>query len=132
MIDQVTKMAAHGGSGMVLPARNPAYAFGSVAASAPVLIVGAVVVLGVFLVVADGLVSRFGVPVLLPALVAGGTIGNTLDRLRLGAVRDFLVLPWAIINVADIAVAAGVIGLAITLATRAPKLRAQQLSPAAR
>jgi lipoprotein signal peptidase len=25
------------------------------------------------------------------ALVAGGTIGNTLDRIRLGSVLDFLV-----------------------------------------
>lgn len=132
VIDQVSKMtAAHAGTGMVAPARNPAYAFGSVAASAPVLIIGAIVVLGLFLVVADRLVARFGVPVILPALVAGGTIGNTLDRVRLGSVRDFLVVPGAIINLADVAVAAGLVGLVITLAMRAPKLRTQ-LSPAAR
>ena len=89
------------------------------------LIVGAVLVLGAFLVVADALASRFGISVFLPALVAGGTIGNTLDRIRLGSVRDFLVTPWAIINLADVAVAVGVVGLAIALASRVPRLRTE-------
>ena len=89
-------------------------------------------VLAAFLVVADLLAVRFGISIVMPALVAGGTIGNTLDRIRLGSVRDFLVLPWAIVNVADIAVAVGVIGLAIALATRVPQLRTQQLAPTAR
>ena len=68
----------------------------------------------------------------MPALVAGGTVGNTLDRIRFGSVRDFLVTPWAIVNLADVAVAAGVIGLAITLAARVPQLRTQQLASTAR
>jgi lipoprotein signal peptidase len=33
--------------------------------------------------------------------------------------------PWPIINVADIAVAVGVIGVAVTLAVRVPRLRLQ-------
>jgi len=124
LVDQVTKlMAAHGGIGFV--PRNPDYAFGIVGGSATLLIVGAVGVLGAFLVVAQTLATRFGISMMLPALVAGGTLGNTLDRLRLGSVRDFMVTPWAIINVADVAVAAGVIGLAIALAAQAPRLRLQ-------
>ena len=58
------------------------------------------------------------------ALVASGA-GNVIDRVRLGSVRDFLVVPGAIINVADLAVAAGVVGLAIALAVRVPRLRMQ-------
>ena len=43
VVDQVTKvLAAHGGSGVVLPERNPAYAFGIVGGPAPVLIIGSV------------------------------------------------------------------------------------------
>ena len=120
LIDQVTKLVAVRGTGNVW--RNPSYAFGIVGGSATVLIAGAVGVLGAFLVVARALATRFGVSVLLPALVAGGTLGNTLDRLRLGSVRDFMVTPWAIINVADLAVAVGVVGLAIALAVRVPRL----------
>src|SRR5436190_1593075 len=125
LIDQLTKLMAVHDTGFI--PRNPSYAFGIVGGSATVLIVGAVGVLGVFLVVARALATRFGVSVLLPALVAGGTLGNTLDRLRLGAVRDFMATPWAIINVADLAVAAGVIGLAIAVAVRVPRLRMQPL-----
>jgi signal peptidase II len=132
-VDQGSKiLAAHGGLGGALPERNPAYAFGIVGGSAPMLILGAFAVLGAFLVVADLLAVRFGVSIVMPALVAGGTVGNTLDRIRLGSVRDFLVLPWAIVNLADVAVAAGLIGLVIALATRAPQLRTQQLATTAR
>jgi len=126
LIDQVTKLiAVHGGTGNVW--RNPDYAFGIVGGSATLLISGAVGVLGAFLVVAGTLATRFGISMVFPALVAGGALGNTLDRLRLGSVRDFMVTPWAIINVADLAVAAGVIGITIAVAVRAPRLRAELL-----
>jgi signal peptidase II len=132
VIDQTTKMAAaHGAPAGFVP-RNPAYAFGIVGGSAPMLILGAVLVLGAFLVIADALAVRFGISVLMPALVAGGTIGNTLDRVRLGSVRDFLVTPWAIVNFADFAVALGIVGLAILLAAQAPKLRTQPFATTAR
>jgi lipoprotein signal peptidase len=131
-VDQGSKiLAAHGGLG-ALPERNPAYAFGIVGGSAPMLILGAFAVLGAFLVIADLLAVRLGVSIVMPALVAGGTIGNTLDRIRLGSVRDFLVLPGAIVNFADVAVAAGIIGLALTLAARVPQLRTQHLVSTAR
>jgi signal peptidase II len=131
-VDQVTKiLASHDAAGGFVP-RNPAYAFGIVGGSAPTLIVGAVLVLGAFLVVADVLAVRFGISIVMPALVAGGTIGNTLDRIRLGSVRDFLVTPWAIVNLADFAVAVGLIGLVIALASRAPQLRTKQFATTAR
>ena len=131
VIDQVTKVAAsHGGSAMVLPARNPSYALGIVGGPAPLLIVGSAVVLVAFLVMVDGLASRFEISAFLPALVAGGMIGNTLDRIRFGAARDFLVTPWAIVNLADFAVAIGILGIAFTLAARVPRLRVELRSAA--
>ncbi len=44
------------------------------------------------------------------ALVAGGTLGNLVDRVRDGAVTDFvhLHLRWPIFNVADVALGIGV------------------------
>jgi lipoprotein signal peptidase len=56
---------------------------------------------------------------------------RTSNRIRLGSVRDFLATPWAIVNLADLAVAAGLIGLVIALAAREPKLRTR-LTPTAR
>ena len=45
-------------------------------------------------------------------LLAGGALGNVIDRIRAGAVTDFLKLPsWPAFNVADIAITFGVLGL---------------------
>lgn len=56
---------------------------------------------------------------LLVALIVGGAIGNTIDRLRYGAVADFLNMsccgyenPYSF-NVADIAIFVGAIGLVL-------------------
>ena len=61
-------------------------------------------------------------------LIAGGSLGNILDRLRQGAVTDFLDLHWRgwhwpTFNLADVAIVAGVgVLLAhISLETRQPK-----------
>jgi signal peptidase II len=45
-------------------------------------------------------------------LLAGGAIGNLIDRLREREVTDFLDLPgWPAFNVADVAITAGVVAL---------------------
>jgi signal peptidase II len=45
-------------------------------------------------------------------LIAGGAVGNLLDRLRYGAVTDFVKLPlWPAFNVADAAITVGVLVL---------------------
>ena len=49
-------------------------------------------------------------------LLLGGALGNIIDRVRDGAVTDFLKLPhWPAFNVADIAVTVGVILLVFVL-----------------
>jgi signal peptidase II len=124
LIDQATKMVAtRDPSSIVVPARNPGYALGIVGGPAPMLIAGSIVALCTFVIMVKALASRFDIPIVTSALVAGGVIGNTLDRIRFGSVRDFLVIPGAIINVADIAVAAGIVGVVVTLAARVPRMR---------
>ena len=52
-------------------------------------------------------------------LLLGGALGNIIDRLRDGAVTDFLKLPhWPQFNVADIAVTLGVLSLFFVLDDR--------------
>jgi signal peptidase II len=47
-------------------------------------------------------------------LIAGGAIGNLADRIRLGAVTDFIDLPrWPNFNLADISITVGVVVLAL-------------------
>ena len=121
-IDQLAKTAApHLHVGFVLPAHNPEYAFGTVGGSALALIVGSVAVLGLFLAVIGRLAVVIGVSPGLPALIAGGMLGNLLDRIRFGSVRDFLVVPGGIVNLADLAVAAGLIALVVMLVTHIPR-----------
>lgn len=50
------------------------------------------------------------------ALVAGGTVGNLIDRVVLGGVTDFFDLGWfPVFNVADIALDVGVVLIVIWL-----------------
>jgi signal peptidase II len=53
------------------------------------------------------------------ALLAGGAVGNLIDRIRLGAVVDYLDLHiWPVFNVADLAVTTGAALLMISLVAR--------------
>ena len=48
------------------------------------------------------------------ALILGGTLGNLIDRLRLGYVVDYIDFRiWPAFNVADSALCVGVIGLVV-------------------
>ena len=56
---------------------------------------------------------------LLLGLVWGGSVGNLIDRLRTGAVIDFIDLRvWPVFNVADIAITVGFVALATRLLLR--------------
>jgi signal peptidase II len=49
-------------------------------------------------------------------LLAGGALGNVVDRVRDGAVTDFLDPPlWPAFNVADVAITIGVAALALSV-----------------
>lgn len=52
-------------------------------------------------------------------LLAGGAIANLADRLRAGAVIDFIDFPaWPAFNLADVAIVVGATCLALVLLTR--------------
>ena len=121
-VDQVTKARVRatierGDEDPILPAlklvhvRNEGIAFGIAAggqALVVVLISVALVALAVFFA------THLRTPgIWLPTgLLAGGAIGNVVDRVRDGAVTDFLKLPaWPAFNVADLAITVGVLAL---------------------
>ncbi len=53
------------------------------------------------------------------ALLAGGAVGNLIDRLRLGAVVDYIDFHiWPVFNVADLAVTTGAALLVFSLVAR--------------
>jgi signal peptidase II len=119
VVDQSTKLwAGAAGPAGVQVAHNPRYALGVLGGSVPVLIIGTIVVLAVFGAVIVPLAYRVGLPAWIPGLVLGGALSNMIDRVRFGAVRDFIATRWAIINVADLFVIAGVLILPSLLAIR--------------
>jgi len=64
-------------------------------------------------------------------LIAGGAIGNAIDRAVYGAVADFVSLHaygyyWYVFNVADAAIVAGVIGLLYDAMFASHKIDAKQ------
>jgi signal peptidase II len=90
--------------------RNKGVAFGLGGAISVVLIGATVVVLVGLLVymVASG--RDHGLVWLPAALLVGGALGNLADRVRDGAVTDFIDLPlWPTFNLADVAIVLGVL-----------------------
>ena len=52
-------------------------------------------------------------------LLVGGAVGNIVDRIRDGAVTDFLKIPaWPAFNLADVAITLGVVALVLVLERR--------------
>ena len=124
LVDQTAKSAAaRAHAGMITPARNPGYALGVLGGPAPLLILGTVLVLGVFLAVIGRWAVQVGISPLIPAVIAGGMVANTIDRIRFGAVRDFLATGWLIIDVADLVVLGGIVALVAALGLRVRQLR---------
>ena len=109
VIDLATKTAAELGllSGdLFLPTKNPALALGVANPSnAIALACGIAVVVLVALAWArtsGNLAGDVGL-----GLLVGGCLGNLVDRAANGAVRDFLVGPFIVFNVADVAIVLG-------------------------
>ncbi len=92
---------------------NEGVAFGLAGGSGAPLVVVTLVALGVVLYLFSRHPTRSGMWIA-TGLLAGGAIGNLADRVRLGAVTDFVELPhWPPFNLADMAITAGVILLVL-------------------
>jgi signal peptidase II len=90
--------------------RNKGVAFG-LGDDISAVVVGATVVVLLALLVFLASRSRTGWLIWLPAaLLIGGALGNLADRVRDGAVTDFIDLPlWPTFNVADVSIVVGVL-----------------------
>lgn len=97
---------------------NPAGAFGFFASSRLFLIASALLVLVAMLAGYRYIEGLGRMDRLALALVWGGTLGNFIDRVRLGVVVDFIDLDfwplkaWPVFNLADMAITVGVVILA--------------------
>ena len=126
VLDQLTKKLARDGitpgtEDPILPGlklvnvRNDGVAFGlDVGGATLIIVLIALALLGLVLYFARHTAKPL---IWLPTgLLIGGAIGNIFDRIRDGAVTDFLKIPaWPAFNVADIAITLGVIALVYVL-----------------
>lgn len=125
-LDQITKALVRGSLGLgatrqLLPGvtlvhtTNSGVAFSLLSGSAVTVTALALVVLAVLAFY----FARHGSQPLLwlaTGLIAGGALGNLIDRLRVGAVTDFIKLPdWPAFNVADSAITLGVVALVLLI-----------------
>jgi signal peptidase II len=131
-VDQVSKAVVrsslatghHTGSFLgfrIAHAKNTGVAFGFLGGGGALVIAVTVLALGLVLVWfwrsphSPGLWLAAG-------LIAGGALGNLIDRIRLGSVTDFIDAPlWPTFNVADMAITIGAV--IIVLVTLAPTER---------
>ena len=111
-----TSLVSRGDRSEILPflhienVRNKGVAFG-VGGDISAVFIGATIVLLLgflaFLAVRGGNGWRVWLPA---ALLVGGALGNLADRVRDGAVTDFISLPlWPTFNLADVAITVGVL-----------------------
>ncbi len=122
ILDQVTKALVRNGievgeEDSILPAvtlvhvRNTGVAFGAFSGGGIIVVVLVVLALSALLYY---FVTHIDKPLIwLPTgMLLGGSIGNIIDRVRDGAVTDFVKLPaWPAFNVADISITFGVLVL---------------------
>ncbi len=129
LLDQVTKALARAGidrgdEDPILPGlklvhvRNEGVAFG-IAAGGRTLVIVLISVALLALVLYFARHSAKPLVWLPTGLLLGGAIGNIVDRIRDGAVTDFLKIPaWPAFNVADVAITFGVVLLVLVLERR--------------
>jgi signal peptidase II len=125
-VDQVTKRLVRAGlspgdENPILPGvklvhvRNKGIAFGALGGGGVVVVIVIALALCALVVYFARHSSR-PLAWLPTGLLIGGALGNIVDRLRDGAVTDFVKLPaWPAFNVADVAITFGVLSLLYVL-----------------
>lgn len=88
---------------------NTGAAFGILPAGGHFFVTVALVVLGVLALSWRRIAEAGALTTVALGMIAGGTLGNLIDRLRFGYVVDFLDLRWwPVFNLADSAICVGV------------------------
>ena len=126
-VDLATKVVASGlvrgpGSGALVPLRNHELSLGLASVGFNATVALAAVGIAIAAALLFGPTRRGELAPWIPALILGGALGNLVDRIAFGSVHDFLATPWVVFNLADVAVLAGFVGLAVTRLRRRPAL----------
>jgi lipoprotein signal peptidase len=132
LIDAVSKVSAsylaslNYANGIIIPVPNPDFSLGIASASAPIML--AVSTVGIFVFGGYTLwraLHRY-LSVWIPGFLIGGATANLVDRMLFGAVHDWLDLVKVVVNVADLAILAGLVGYFASLAIAGRQRRHQR------
>jgi signal peptidase II len=100
----------------IVHVRNEGIAFGIGGGSAQIIVVVAVAAALIGIVAYFALHADRRLAWLPTGLLLGGALGNVIDRVRAGAVTDFIQFPlWPAFNAADISITIGVVALFLVL-----------------
>lgn len=118
IVDQATKFCAAGKHAVIAEnffsinyIKNTGIGFGLFQGNNSAIIFLTLIFIGLVLYYYDRIPKNRWV-VLLAALVLGGAVGNLIDRIALGFVRDFIDFAfWPAFNIADSAITIGAVGL---------------------
>ena len=122
--DQLTKLwsqrfgactAANDTGGWLCPTRNDELMLNVAGTGGPHTVVWSLTGLALYGLWVALAGRHASIPPVAVALVLGGVVGNLVDRVVFGEARDFIGLPWAVINVADIVLVVGLLWTALAL-----------------
>jgi len=95
---------------------NPGAAFSLLAGKTNIFIAVSIIVVAAIIIYQIRRGEKNGLITICLGLIAGGAAGNLVDRIRLGAVVDFIDLRvWPVFNLADSAIVVGSILLVVML-----------------
>jgi lipoprotein signal peptidase len=116
--DQIAKIFVLRDRTGIQAAHNAGFVTGMAPTSKLVLVAATAIVLALFAGSIGRWAIHIGIPAVIPAVIAGGIAAHGVDRVRFGSVRDFISTGWLIVDVADFAVAGGLVALLIASAWR--------------
>jgi signal peptidase II len=108
--------------------RNSGLLFGMDPGPRLLLVLISICVIATFVVSIARVAAQVGASAIGPTLIVGGMLGNAIDRLRFGSVRDFVPVGGLIINVADIAIVLGIVVTCGSLLVRFRQLQRASLT----
>ena len=107
----------------IFETRNPGLLLGVGAGPRPALVLLSIAVIVAFVVSVARVMAQIGASPIGPTLIVGGMVGNAIDRMRFGSVRDFIRVAGLIVNVADIAIVLGIVVTCGSLIVRVHQLQ---------
>jgi lipoprotein signal peptidase len=116
----VVKVLADHTLGPLMPVTNPEFLLGVAGTVATLMVLAMLAGVVAAALLATRLIQQHKIPGWAAGLAVGGALANTVDRALHGAVQDFLLIGPIVVNLADLAVVAGLTIAGVTMLRSRP------------